>query len=468
MGTIQVPESAYYGAQTARACRSGLDSGLRPPPSMIRMLALIKECAARTNNQLGLLPPDLAEAIVKAAGEVAAGKFDDQFVVDLFQTGSGTSTNMNVNEVIAGRANELITGRRGGRKPVHPNDHVNLGQSSNDVVPTAIHLAAAGGIHQNLLPALAELLRSLKIKAKQFERLLKLGRTHLQDALPIFLGQEFGGYARQMELAILRVQAVMPRLCELALGGTAVGTGANTHPDFARRTIEALSARTGIEFYEARDHFEAQASRDALVETSGCLKTIAVGLVKIAGDIRLMASGPRGGLAELQLPALQPGSSMMPGKVNPVVPEIVVQAAYQVIGNDTTATLCGQAGILELNTAMPLMAHAVLQSIDLLGAAARIFASRCIDGLKAKEEVCRSYAEKSTALATLLVPYIGYDAAASLAKQAAESGKTVRQVALDAGVLPAEKIEELFAAVVSDRQGTDGRKPGPDRGASTR
>ena len=453
MGSVEVPHEAYYGAQTERARKNGLGSGLRPPIDMIHMLALIKGCAADVNRRLGLLPAELSEVIVQAAEEVSAGRFDDQFVVDLFQTGSGTSTNMNVNEVIAGRANELITGKRGGREPVHPNDHVNLGQSSNDVIPSAIHLAGAVAIHQRLLPALAGLLRSFKIKAREFAGLPKLGRTHLQDALPVFLGQEFGGYARQMELAILRLRAIMPRLHELALGGTAVGTGAGTHPDFARRTIDALSARTGIEFVEAQDHFEAQASRDALVETSGCLKTIATGLVKIAGDIRLMASGPRGGLAEIRLPALQPGSSMMPGKVNPVVPEIVIQAAYRIIGNDTTATFCGQEGILELNTAMPLMAHVVLQSIELLGLAAEIFAFKCIDGLQADREICRRHLEQSPALATLLVPYVGYDTAADMAEQSAGDGKTVRQVALERRVLPAEKINELFDSILLNPPG---------------
>ncbi len=445
LGTIQVPAGAYYGAQTARARLNGIDSGLQPPLAMIHMLAVIKSCAARVNQRLGLLPADLAVAIVEAADEAASGKFDDQFVVDLFQTGSGTSSNMNVNEVIAGRANELLAGKRGGRHPVHPNEHVNLGQSSNDVIPTAIHMAAAIRIYHNLIPALGRLLNSFGAKSREFAKVLKTGRTHLQDALPVSMGQEFGGYRRQMELALVRLQSIMPRLTELALGGTAVGTGVNTHPDFARLTIEALSAKTGIKFFEAKDHFEAQANRDALVETSGCLKTIAGGLKKISNDLRLMSSGPHAGLGEIKLPALQPGSSMMPGKINPVIPEIVIQAAYQVTGNDTTIALCGQDGILELNTTMPLMAHALIQSIDLLASTARLMADKCIDGLQPQVNTCRQKAEQSPALATLLVPYIGYDAAAELARQAEKSGRTIRELAAEKDIMPPEELDRLFA-----------------------
>jgi fumarate hydratase class II len=444
MGTVQVPINAHYGSQTQRAVDNFLSSGLKPPASLIGALALIKFYAARTNAGLSILDDKLAEAICTAAQEVETGRWREQFVVDLFQTGSLTSTNMNMNEVLASRANEILTGKRGGRSPVHPNDHVNLGQSSNDVMPTALHVAAATGIVKDLQPALRYLHGRLVQKVIAFESVRKIGRTHLQDAVPMSLGNTFSGFARQIELGDDRVEAAMPRLVELALGGTAVGSGLNAHRMFAARVISGLSRHTGIEFKEAANHFEAQAAQDAIVETSGALKTIAVSLVKIANDIRLLGSGPRCGIGELKLPALQPGSSIMPGKVNPVIPEAVVQVAYQVMGNDTTITMAGQSGNFELNVTLPLLAHNVLESVRLLAGAARMFADRCINDLAADEAQCAAYIEKSLALVTALVPHIGYDRAAELAKKAYRQDKTVRQAALDEKVLPVDQIHELL------------------------
>lgn len=444
MGNVQVPHGAHYGSQTQRAVENFFDSGLKPPAGLIRALAMVKRFSAQVNKQLELLSPQIADAITQAAEEVMAGRWDDHFVVDLFQTGSGTSTNMNMNEVLASRANEILTGQRGGRAPVHPNDHVNLGQSSNDVIPTALHLAAALAIDRQLRPALTHLHRHLSDKTAAFSEIHKIGRTHLQDAVPVTLGQTFSGYSRQIELAGQRLEAVVPRLTELALGGTAVGSGLNTHPQFAGRVIARIGEHTGIAFREAENHFEAQAARDAVVETSGALKTIAVSLVKIANDIRWLGSGPRCGIGELQLPALQPGSSIMPGKVNPVIPEAVIQAAYQVMGNDTAIALAGQAGNFELNVTLPLLSHNLLQSIDLLAKASKMFADKCLHALSANQQQCESYIEKSLALVTALVPHIGYDRAAELAKKAYETNRTVRDVALDAKVLPAGQIDDLL------------------------
>jgi fumarate hydratase class II len=444
MGAVRVPAEAHYGSQTQRAVENFFDSGLKPPMALVRALALIKRHAAQVNYELGLLSDDLATAIEKAAEEVMEGRWDDHFVVDLFQTGSGTSTNMNMNEVLASRANEILTGRKGGRSPVHPNDHVNLGQSSNDVIPTALHVAADVEIHQRLYPALDELAESLSEKADQLKDARKIARTHLQDAVPMTLGQAFGGFARQISLGRQRVADATGRLGELALGGTAVGTGINTHEHFAGRTIAAISRATGIAFREAGDHFEAQSARDAGVEVSGALKTIAVSLVKIANDIRWMASGPRCGLGELRLPALQPGSSIMPGKVNPVIPEAVIQMAYQVMGNDTTIMLAGQAGNFELNVTMPLIAHNLIQSIGLLAGAAGTLARKCILNLEADRDRCESNIERSLALVTALVPHIGYDRAAEIAKKAYADGTSIREAALAQKVLPKEKIDALL------------------------
>lgn len=444
MGGVRVPKDAYFGSQTQRAVDNFANSGLKPPLSFLRALALVKRSAAQTNRALGLLEERLAEVIVSAADETISGTFDDQFVVDLFQTGSGTSTNMNMNEVLASRANEMLTGKRGGREPVHPNDHVNMGQSSNDVIPTALHIAAATHIDQTLLKALNHLQASLAQKATDFSHVRKIGRTHLQDAVPMTLGQTFSGFARQIELALDRMRSVLPGLCELALGGTAVGSGLNAAPGFASQTIERISAETGLRFIEAQNHFEAQAGRDAAVAASGALKTVAVSLVKIANDIRWLGSGPRCGIGEIRLPALQPGSSIMPGKVNPVIPEAVIQMAYQVMGNDTTITLAGQSGSFELNVTLPLVAYNLIQSLDLVAVASILMADKCVQGLQADEKKCEQYIEQSLALVTGLVPEIGYDRAAELAKQAYHTGKTIRQVALEADVLPAEQLDQLL------------------------
>jgi fumarate hydratase class II len=431
MGIVLVPEAAYYGPQTQRAAENFPIGDLKLPIAFIRALALVKKCAARVNKDLGLLDSNPADAIVAAAQEVIDGKFNDQFVVNVFQTGSGTSTNMNMNEVLACRANEILSGKKSGKFPVHPNDHVNLGQSSNDVIPSVIHIAALVSIRGHLIPCLKVLQQSLAKKAREFKNIRKIGRTHLQDAVPMLLGQEFSGYARQIELGIKRITAAERTLRELALGGTAVGTGVNAHPDFASGVIALLCEQTKISFQEAANHFEAQAARDAAVETSGVLKTLAASLVKIANDIRWLASGPRCGLGEINLPSLQPGSSIMPGKVNPVIPEAVIQVAAQVMGNDTTITLAGQAGNFELNVMLPVMAYNLLQAIDLLGSAADVFAKKCIDGVSANKETCAGYIEKSLGLATGLAPKIGYDQAAAVSKKAFESGKTIREVLLE-------------------------------------
>jgi fumarate hydratase class II len=444
MGEVLVPDTAYYGSQTQRAVDNSFASGLTLPIGFIHALALIKRCAAHTNDDLGLLETRLAAVIMIAAEEVMGGRWNDQFIVDVFQTGSGTSTHMNMNEVLAARANELLTGQKGGRSPVHPNDHVNLGQSSNDVMPSALHIAAVLGINRSLLPALYHLQEALQDRESGFASIRKLGRTHLQDAVPMTLGQAFGGFVRQIELGSQRISGMLPQLTELALGGTAVGSGINTHPDFAGRTIGEISDQTGIRFVEARNHFEAQGARDASLEASGTMKTVAAGLVKIANDIRWLGSGPRCGIGELKLPALQPGSSIMPGKVNPIVAEAVIQAAYQVMGNDTTITLAAQAGNFELNVTIPIIAYNLLQSLDLLAGAARLLADKCIAGLQADRAKCEGYIESSLALVTGLVPHIGYDRAADLAKKAHESGKTIRQVALEEKILPEAELSKLL------------------------
>ena len=428
MGTVQVPVDAYFGPTTQRAVDNFKVSGIVFQPVMIRMLALVKKHAALVNARLGLLERGLSTAIAAASQEIIDGGFLDQFVVDVFQTGSGTSTNMNMNEVVATRANEILTGEKNGKIPVHPNDHVNLGQSSNDVIPTMIHMAALVQINASLIPALERLYKALSEKSTAFSAVAKIGRTHLQDAVPMTLGQEFSGYARQIELAIRRISTTSQNLCPLALGGTAVGTGVNTHGCFAQGVIEALSRETGLSFHEAENHFEAQAAQDALLEVSGTLKTVAVGLLKIANDIRWLGSGPRAGLGEIILPSLQPGSSIMPGKVNPVIPEAVIQVAAQVMGNDTTITIGAHTAHLELNTMLPVMGYNLLQSIELLASAASIFDEKCIRGILPNIETCGANIEKSLAMATFLVPHIGYDRAAVIAKKAHETGKTIRQI----------------------------------------
>ncbi len=389
LGSVEIPVDAYYGAQTERARQNFTDSGLRLPSVFIRSLAIIKRFAAAANRDLQLLDSKTADIIMTAAQEVTDGKFDDAFVVDLFQTGSGTSTNMNMNEVIASRANELLTGKKSGRSPVHPNDHVNLGQSSNDVIPSVIHVAGLTSINSELIPALEKLQITLMKKASEFAGIRKIGRTHLQDAVPIYLGDEFGGYARQVALSIKRIENASENLRELPLGGTAVGNGLNTHPRFAERVIQMLVDHLKIDFSEAVHHFEAQSAKDAVVEMSGALKTTAVSLTKISNDIRWLASGPRCGLGEIRIPSLQPGSSIMPGKVNPVIPESVLQIAAQVMGNDLTITLAGQGGNFELNVMMPVMAYNLLQSISILSIGARSLAEKCIQGIRADVESTR-------------------------------------------------------------------------------
>jgi fumarate hydratase class II len=424
MGEMSVPADAMYGASTARALENFPISNLRFPREFIWALGLIKKHAATTNAELGLVDPAIAAAISQAAAEVQAGEWDSQFVVDIFQTGSGTSTNMNANEVIAHRATQLLKDQ--GR--VHPNDHVNLGQSSNDVIPSAIHVAALGSLKEKLIPALRRLHDELHRKSNDFWDVLKIGRTHLQDATPIRLGQEFSGYARQVELAIHRLECCEPRLAALPLGGTAVGTGINTHPEFARRTIARLAEEAGP-LHEAQNHFEAQGARDAVVELSGALRTSAVSLLKIANDIRFLSSGPRLGYGELKLPATQPGSSIMPGKINPVMCEMLMQVCTQVVGNDTAIAFAASHGNFELNVMMPAMAHNLLQSISILSTGARTFATRAVTGLEANREHCEAGIERSLAMCTSLAPLIGYDKATEIAKIAHKTGRNIREVA---------------------------------------
>jgi fumarate hydratase class II len=443
MGELAVPAAAYYGVQTARAVENFPISDLRFPRSFIRAMGLIKWAAATVNTSLGLLDQKIADAIRTSSREVIDGRWDDHFPVDIFQTGSGTSTNMNANEVIANRAAELLGGSRGG-KLVHPNDHVNLGQSSNDVIPTAIHVAAVDVIEHQLMPALTRLQQALSGKAQEFDAIVKIGRTHLQDATPVRLGQEFGGYARQIELGQERARHAQRVLSEVALGGTAVGTGLNAHPEFAGRVLALVSQEVGCPFREAANHFEAQSTQDSLVEASGAIRTIAVSLMKIANDVRWLGSGPRCGLGEIILPETQPGSSIMPGKVNPVIAESVTMVAAQVIGNDMTITVGGQAGNFELLVMLPVMAYNLVQSIELLASAAHNFSARCIEGIKADEERCRAFIEQSLAMCTGLAPEIGYDAAAKIAKEAYRTGKTVRDIARAQKVLPDDRLTALL------------------------
>ncbi len=444
MGELKVPADAYYGAQTARAVENFPISGLRFPRPFIKALGAIKHAAAEVNLELGNLDEERAKAIMQAAEEVMEGKLDDQFVVDIFQTGSGTSTNMNTNEVIAGRANEILTGKRGGKDPVHPNDHVNFGQSSNDTIPTAIHVSVAVQTNEVLLPALKHLHQALLEKAQAWDDVVKIGRTHLMDATPIRMGQEVSGWARQVELAIERLESTLPRLYELAQGGTAVGTGLNTHPEFGARVAEKLAMRFGLPFREAVNHFEAQHSKDAAVELAGQLATIATSMVKIANDIRWLSSGPRCGIAEISLPAVQPGSSIMPGKVNPVMSEALMMVSAQVIGNATTVQVSNTHGNLDLNVMMPVIARNLLESVTFLGNAVRAFTDKAVVGMDANREKAASYVEWSLAMVTSLAPVIGYDRAAEIAKKSVKEGKTVRQVCLEESVLPEDELNELL------------------------
>lgn len=448
MGEMKVPRDGYWGAQTQRAVENFPISGLRFPRTFLRALGMVKMAAAEVNVRLGLLDRARGEAISQAANEVMEGKFDDHFVVDIFQTGSGTSTNMNANEVIANRSNETL-GFRLGNKPsasgsVHPNDHVNMGQSSNDVIPTCIHIAALEGIEKELLSSLAGLRQALERKAKEFDDIVKIGRTHLQDATPIRLGQEFSGYAGMIEHSLKRVENTRHHLAELALGGTAVGTGINTHPEFAKMVVGRINDLTGLQFREAENHFEAQGARDTVVEASSALKSVAVSLIKIANDVRWLGSGPRCGIGELKLPEVQPGSSIMPGKVNPVIAEALLQVCVQVIGNDAAVTLGGLSGNFELNVMMPIMAHNLLQSIELMSRAIKVFSDKCVADLAADEERCEEMVERNLALCTALSPRIGYDRAAQIAKQAYQSGRTVREVAQELKILPENELNKLL------------------------
>ena len=444
MGDFEVPASAYYGAQTARAVANFPVSGIRFSRPFIQALGAIKRAAAEVNVEMGLLNASLAESITQAADEVIAGKLDDQFVVDVYQTGSGTSTNMNVNEVISNRAIEIVGGVIGSKDPIKPNDHVNMSQSSNDVIPTAIHVAAATELEARLLPALRSLQAALSVKAGEWDDIVKIGRTHLMDATPIRLGQEASGWARQVELSIARLEAVRPRLLELAIGGTAVGTGINSPVGFGAAVSAKLSQRFGLAFREADNHFEAQGSQDAAVELANQLATVASSLLKVANDVRWLSSGPRCGLGELSLPAVQPGSSIMPGKVNPVICEQLMMVCAQVIGNATTVTIANTHGNLDLNVMLPVMARNVLESLLLLANSVRVFTDKAVVGLTANTKKAESLVEWSMSMVTSLAPVIGYDAAAKLAKRAVDEGRTVRDICVSDHILPEAQLNDLL------------------------
>src|SRR3954466_15403831 len=447
MGEVRVPKDALWRAQTQRAVENFPISGGTIDPALTSALGLLKAVAATVNKTLGVLPADVADAVHAAASEVADGAHDDQFPIDVFQTGSGTSSNMNANEVIA-----TLASRRLGRD-VHPNDHVNASQSSHDTFPSAIHIAAANGVVHGLIPALRHLATSLQAKAEEFADVVKSGRTHLMDATPVTLGQEFGGYAAQVRYGIERLEASLPRIAELPLGGTAVGTGINAPPGFASAVIALLSERLDLPLTEARDHFEAQGARDALVECSGQLRTIAVGLYKIANDLRWMSSGPRAGLGVIHLPDLQPGSSIMPHKVNPVVAEAVCQVVAQVIGNDTAVAFGGAAGNLELNVMLPVIGRNLLESIRLLASVSRAFADSCIAGIEADVERCRSYAESSPSLVTSLNPYIGYERAAKVQKEMLASGRSIRDIVLSEGLMSDAELDKALDTMALTKGG---------------
>ncbi|MFN8604001.1 MAG: class II fumarate hydratase [Candidatus Binatia bacterium] len=444
LGPIEVPSDVYYGAQTRRAVENFPVSGRGFPRRFVEALGLVKWAAALENAARGDLPRDVADAIVRAAEEVVVGRHDRDFVVDVFQTGSGTSTNMNANEVIANRAIELLGGVLGSKDPVHPNDHVNAGQSSNDVIPTALHVAALLALRDDLLPALDLLHASLARKAREFAEIVKTGRTHLMDASPVTLGQELGGYAAQVAHGSRRVRKAMHGLEELPLGGTAVGTGLNAPHGYAGAIIARIASRTGLELREAADHFEAQGARDACVHASGALRTVAVSLMKVANDLRWIGSGPRAGLAEIRLPSLQPGSSIMPGKVNPVIPEMVRQVAAQVMGNDVAVSIGGALGDFELNVMVPVIARNLLESIELLSRASRLLAERCVDGIEADTVKLAREAEMNLQIGAALNTVVGYDRAGAIVKQAAASGRSIRAVAEEEGVLTPEELARVL------------------------
>jgi fumarate hydratase class II len=444
LGEVAVPAAALFGAQTQRAVENFPVSGRRLPRRMIRALGLIKRAAALVNREGGALPAPLADAIMQAANEVTEGLHDEQFVVDVFQTGSGTSSHMNANEVIANRAIQLLGGVVGSKQPVHPNDHVNRGQSSNDVFPTAVNIAAAEAVTHDLLPALEMLHHALDEKTRAFDGIVKTGRTHLMDAVPIRLGQEFSGYARMVAAGKERILAAQPGILALPLGGTAVGTGLGAAREFAPKVIARLATDTGLPLVQAPNLFEALATRDGLVALSGALRSLAISLTKIANDIRWLASGPTAGLAELRLPELQPGSSLMPGKVNPVIPEMLVMVCAEVIGHDATVAWSGAAGTFELNAMTPVIASAVLQSLALLTSATRLFATRCLAGMEADERHCREVAERSPSLVTALAAKIGYDRAAALGREAMKTGQTIRALCREQKVLPDAELDRLL------------------------
>ncbi|MBA3272931.1 MAG: class II fumarate hydratase [Chthoniobacterales bacterium] len=448
MGEMKIPADAYFGAQTARAVENFPNSDLRFSRRFIAAMGLVKWACAEVNKDLGLLDEKREMLIKQSAEEVIAGKLDHAFVVDIFQTGSGTSTNMNANEVVASRANEIATGKRGGKDPVHPNDHVNMEQSSNDVIPTAMHVSAAVAMKESLIPALRHLEQTLSRKAAEFDGVVKIGRTHLQDATPIRLGQELSGYAAQAHQGIARAERAIKALRELPLGGTAVGTGINSHPDFAKAAVKVIAQKSGIDFVEASNHFEAQAAKDGVVEASGLLRTIAISLTKIANDIRWLASGPRCGIGEISIPSTQPGSSIMPGKVNPVMSEMALMVAAQVVGNDATIAFAGSGlgSTFELNVMMPVMVFNLLQSIELLSRAATVFADRCAAGIEANKERCESLVEQSLAMCTSLAPAIGYDQAADIAKESFKTGKTVRQIAQERKIMDDSALNQTLDA----------------------
>jgi fumarate hydratase class II len=456
MGTMDVPFDALYGATTQRAVLNFPVSGYRFGRPFIRALGLIKWAAAQANRDLLRLDEERARLIVQAAEEVIDGTLDRHFPIDIFQTGSGTSTNMNANEVLANRVSQLAGKPIGSKDPVHPNDHVNMGQSSNDVIPTAIHIAVGESIKNDLMPALERLQHGLEAKTQEFWDVIKIGRTHLMDATPVRLGQEFSGYAKQIEHGKLRAGNAIAAVEELALGGTAVGTGLNTHPEFAGRVMGYLWDRTGVAFREARNHFEAQAAKDGLVEASGELRTLAVSLFKVANDIRWLSSGPRCGIGEIQLPATQPGSSIMPGKVNPVLCESVMQVSAQVFGNDTTVCWGGANGNLELNVMMPVMAYNTLESIRLLANVVRAFQDKCVSGITANRERCKELVEYSMAMVTSLAPIIGYDRAAEIAKESAKTGKTVREICREKQILPEADLDRALDPIEMTKPGGDG------------
>lgn len=460
MGTMEVPAHALYGATTQRAVLNFPISGYRFGRPFIRALGLVKWAAAQANRDLGKLDEEQASLIVQAAEEVIEGKLDEHFPIDIYQTGSGTSTNMNVNEVIANRCSQIVGKVIGSKDPVHPNDHVNMGQSSNDVIPTAIHIAAGEALRNELMPALEQLQTGLEAKAQEFWEVIKIGRTHLMDATPIRLGQEFSGYAKQIEYGKLRAGNAIAAIEELALGGTAVGTGLNCHPEFSGKVMGYLWNRTGVAFREARNHFEAQGAKDGLVEASSQLRTIAVSLFKVANDIRWLSSGPRCGIGEIQLPATQPGSSIMPGKVNPVMCESMMQVCAQVFGNDTTILWGGANSNLELNVMMPVMVHNLLESIRLLTNMIRAFQEKCVAGITANKERCSELIEYSMAMVTSLVPIIGYDRAADIAKESAKTGKTVRELCRAQQVLPEAELNRVLDLIEMTKPGGDGSTGG--------